>query len=72
MSKQQSYFKQLTQVKDYQLREIIGKGSFGQVYKAIKDSKVYAIKVLDKQLIKQKNIQKYVDNEIQAMKNLNH
>ncbi|EGR30359.1 kelch motif family protein, putative [Ichthyophthirius multifiliis] len=67
-----TYLSRLTKIKDYKLQEIIGKGSYGQVYKAEKNKKIYAIKVLDKQQIKEKNLQKYVNNEVQIMKNINH
>jgi 5'-AMP-activated protein kinase catalytic alpha subunit len=57
-------------VQGYTLHEILGKGSFGQVFKATKSGKVFAIKMIDKPLIRKKNLQKYVNNEVKVMREL--
>ncbi|KAL4438424.1 hypothetical protein ABPG74_009463 [Tetrahymena malaccensis] len=62
--------KSFTSVQGYTLHEILGKGSFGQVFKATKNNKVYAIKMIDKPLIRKKNLQKYVNNEVKVMREL--
>ena len=48
--------KSFTSVQGYTLHEILGKGSFGQVFKATKSGKVFAIKMIDKPLIRKKNL----------------
>ena len=35
----------ITQLKDYKIIKLIGKGSFGEVYKVSKDNKFYALKM---------------------------
>ena len=35
----------LKQLKDYKIIKLIGKGSFGEVYKVSKDNKYYALKI---------------------------
>ena len=35
----------LKQLKDYKIIKLIGKGSFGEVYKVSKDNKFYALKI---------------------------
>ena len=61
-------------VNDYKLFKRIGKGSFGEVYLTQKGNnpEVYATKRLSLQLSNQKTIQKYLKNEIEIMKELNH
>ena len=55
--------------KDYNCIKELGKGSFGRVYKAIKESnqKVYAIKTIDIQKILELKMGAYVQAEIEAM-----
>ena len=60
----------------------IGKGAFGEVvlaknsnlyHKEENNDKLYAVKIISKMHIKKKPyLQKYIDQEIQIMKNLNH
>ena len=35
----------IKQIKDYKIIKLIGKGSFGEVYKVSKDNKFYALKI---------------------------
>lgn len=48
----------------------MGKGSFGEVYKVSKNGTIYAIKLIEKELVKRKKLEQYVDNEIKIMKEL--
>ena len=61
-------------INDYQLIKSLGNGSFGQVYltKKINDNRMYATKILDIQKMKEKDMSKYMANEIKIMKELNN
>lgn len=59
-------------INGYEIFENLGKGSFGQVFKAKKDGKIFALKLLDLNMIKQRKIEKFVSNEINLMKKMNH
>jgi serine/threonine-protein kinase ULK/ATG1 len=65
--------KPLIILKDYKLYKIIGQGSFGKVYLTMKgnDPKEYATKCIDFNALN-KDVQKYLKNEIELMKNMNH
>lgn len=62
--------KTFTSIQGYALHEILGKGSFGQVFRATKDGKTVAIKMIDKALIRKKKLQRYVNNEVKVMREL--
>ena len=61
---------------NYTLFKSLGEGAFGEVFLTIKknSSDLYATKVLDLNKLKQKGplMLKYLENEIQIMKQLNH
>jgi len=59
-------------VDDYTLKEKIGKGSFGEVYLASKkgENRAYAVKVIDYKF--KRNAMKYLNNEINILKDANH
>ena len=54
--------------------QLLGKGSFGEVYLVRKkgDSKEYAMKILDKELVINKNLMKYVNAERNVLSVLDH
>jgi serine/threonine protein kinase len=68
--------------KGYETLKSIGKGAFGEVllaknsnfsFKEENDEHLCAVKIISKTHIKKKPyLQKYIDQEIQIMKNLNH
>ena len=59
----------------YSFNELIGKGSFSQVYKAVNknDKNVYSIKIMDKKLLMENNsnLQSIID-EIKILRMLDH
>ena len=55
-------------IKGYTFKDIIGKGSFGEVFMAVKNDEIYAIKLIDKAQVKKKSLEKYVENEVKVMK----
>ncbi len=61
-------------VGDYTLIKLLGKGSFGETYLTQKnnDSTPLATKVLERKKVDKNSIKKYLDNEIQILKELNH
>lgn len=59
-------------INGYILCKPIGKGSFGEVYKTKKEDKLFATKKLEINIIKNKSLKKYLYNEIEIMKKLNH
>ncbi|KRW99265.1 Protein kinase-like domain [Pseudocohnilembus persalinus] len=73
MRKQAQHAEQFNKkiVNGYQFLSVLGKGSFGEVYKASKQNSIYAIKLIEKELVKRKKLEQYVDNEIKIMKELN-
>ncbi|KAL4475854.1 hypothetical protein ABPG73_002055 [Tetrahymena malaccensis] len=71
-SKKKNQSSSSTIINGYEIFEILGKGSFGQVFKAKKNGKIYALKLLDLHMIKQRNIERFVSNEINLMKKMNH
>jgi serine/threonine protein kinase len=68
--------------KGYETIKSIGKGAFGEVVVARKSNityhsesteKLYAVKIISKVLVKKKPfLQKYIDQEIDIMKKLDH
>ncbi|OMJ85078.1 hypothetical protein SteCoe_13663 [Stentor coeruleus] len=64
----------IKRVGNYELRELLGEGSYGKVRLAenIASKKSYAIKILDKAKIKQDNLIENLRQEIQIMKHINH
>ena len=61
-------------VDDYTLKEKIGKGSFGEVYLASKkgENRTYAVKVIDSKFKRNAKAMKYLNNEINILKDANH
>lgn len=55
-------------IKGYTFKSIIGKGSFGEVFIVSKGEQDFAIKLIDKALVKRKQLEKYVENEVKVMK----
>ena len=68
----------LKQLKDYKVIKLIGKGSFGEVYKVSKDNKFYALKMYqikndDMKSSKEKNENvKSIENEINILSQLDN
>jgi serine/threonine protein kinase len=68
----------LKQLKDYKIIKLIGKGSFGEVYKVSKDNKFYALKIYqikneDSTSAKEKNENiKSIENEIKILSQLDN
>ena len=60
-------------IDDYTFKQLIGKGSFGEVHMATKQNsdKLYAIKMIDKKLADTK-MRRYFEYEIKILKMLNH
>lgn len=63
-----------TVVGNVELRHILGQGGFGKVMLGYdrKLKREVAVKVIDKQLVRENNLQPYVEREIEMMRNLNH
>lgn len=61
-------------IEDYEVGEMLGKGSYGEVYQAthIKTGKELAIKTYDKYKMSEGNKKKSMYNEIRLLKKLNH
>lgn len=61
-------------VGEYKLLKTLGEGSFSKVKQAvhIPTGKVYAIKIIDMNLVKQNNMDKQLEREIKVMKVMNH
>ena len=61
-------------VDDYTLSKLIGKGSFSEVYLASKkgENRTYAVKVIDSKFKRNAKAMKYLNNEINILKDLNH
>ena len=64
----------VSKVNDYILIKSIGQGSFGEVFLSKKSNnpKLYAIKKINTSVLKSKNVIKYLDNETNIMKQLDH
>jgi serine/threonine protein kinase len=64
----------MMQIKDYLLVKSLGKGSFGEVFltKKGKSSKLYATKKIPSSKLLNKDFKKYLENEINIMKQLEH
>lgn len=59
--------------KGYQVLKKISEGSFGKVYKAVKDGENYAVKTMDLRKMEQKGLTgKFLDREIIALINVRH
>lgn len=58
----------------YELGEVLGKGSFSTVRKAIHQTtrQVFAVKIIDKQLLVKENMEAQLKREIAVMKGLKH
>jgi len=63
-----------TSLEDFKTIKVIGKGSFGKVYlvKNIKNEKIYAMKVLEKQYVIDKNQVSHTKTERLALEKLKH
>ena len=61
-------------INDYILYKKIGKGSFGEVFltKKENDPKIYATKRINVSLLKSTDVNRYLNNEISIMKQLDH
>ena len=64
----------MMKIGDYTLYQLLGKGSFGEVYLTTKanNPEILATKKLDKKQTDRPSVKKYFDNEISIMKELNH
>ena len=62
------------QLDDYKFLKFLGKGSFGEVFLTQKhnSSKLFATKKISKEKVKKENLFKYLKNEIDILKKLNH
>jgi len=62
------------EIQGYKILEVLGKGSFGKVFKVLRisDNKIYALKLIQKEQVKKKNLIKYVKNEIKIMQEFNN
>ena len=61
-------------IEDYEFGELLGKGSYGEVYQAVHKAtnKNYAIKVYDRYQMSQAHRLKNINNEIRIVKKLDH
>ncbi|KRX08685.1 Protein kinase-like domain [Pseudocohnilembus persalinus] len=59
---------------DFELTKILGKGAFGKVMKCVhnRSKLVYAIKEIDKRNLKENNMIQQINNEVKIMYQLNH
>ena len=64
----------MKQIKDYTLIKLIGKGSFGETYLTQKTNASYLIatKVINKKKMEASSTKKYLENEINILKELEH
>ena len=64
----------MKQIKDYTLIKLIGKGSFGETYLTQKTNTSYLIatKVINKKKMEASSTKKYLENEINILKELEH
>ena len=64
----------MQQIDDLSLIKPIGKGSFGEVYLTIKKGRnvYYATKKIERKVADQPNVQKYLYNELEILKQINH
>lgn len=59
-------------IEGYRIVERLGKGSFGSVYKAEKNGKTYALKMISKSYMKDRPfLRKYIEHETDSMKSIN-
>lgn len=58
-------------IQDYELQNLIGTGSFGAVYRATKDSKNYAIKIIRTDILHE-SAKSRLDAEIRAIQKIQH
>ncbi|KAI8916100.1 kinase-like domain-containing protein, partial [Gorgonomyces haynaldii] len=59
-------------LKEYELYEVLGKGGFGTVYRAQTNNTQVAIKLINKQQMKQQNLTRRVANEVEVHWQLRH
>lgn len=73
-STRSKYVSKTGSIEDYKLGELLGKGSYGEVYQAthLKKDKELAIKVYDKYTMSESNKKKSMYNEIRILKKLDH
>ena len=64
----------MQQVDDITLKKFLGKGSFGEVYLSTKRGRTgyFATKKIDRKTADKPSFKKYLDNEIDILKNINH
>ena len=64
----------MQQIEDLTLLKLLGKGSFGEVYLSTKKGKpdYFATKKIDRKIADKPGFQKYLNNEIKILTNLNH
>ena len=64
----------MQQVDDITLTKFLGKGSFGEVYLSTKRGRAgyFATKKIDRKTADKPSFKKYLDNEIDILKNINH
>lgn len=61
-------------LEDFEIKEKIGEGSFGEIFKVIKKSnqKIYAMKVIDKKKIEKKKMVDNIITECNILLSVNH